>query len=77
MLLLALVNQFLVIYGKSPLPIDSLLAEHVVSGLFTVVTTLTAWFKNNYVTKTGMKQRKTLIEKGLTKKKKRRKNIRK
>jgi SPP1 family holin len=77
MLLLALLNQFLVIYGKSPLPIDSLMIEHVVSGLFTVVTTLIAWFKNNYVTKTGMKQRSVLIEKGLTKKKKPKRDIRK
>ena len=68
LLLIALVNQFLVIFGKSPLPIDSFLIENVVAVLFTVITTITAWFKNNYVTKNGMEQRKILIERGLTKK---------
>lgn len=68
-LLLALVNQCLVMFGKSPLPIDSEFLEQGISFVFTLVTSMTAWFKNSYVTATGVKQREALIEKGLTKKK--------
>lgn len=71
LLFLALLNQFLVMFGKSPLPIDSELIEQFLSGLFTIITTLIAWFKNNYVTKTGHKQKEILLEKGLTAMKKR------
>ncbi|WP_099157869.1 phage holin [Virgibacillus ndiopensis] len=66
-LLLALVNQMLVIYGKSPLPIDSELIEQFVASLFTIISAVVAWFKNNYVTKTGEKQRELLQKNGLTK----------
>ncbi|WP_164669244.1 phage holin [Virgibacillus doumboii] len=65
-LLLALVNQCLVMFGKSPLPIDSEFLEQGISYAFTLVTSITAWYKNNYVTKTGVKQKKVLTEKGLT-----------
>lgn len=61
-LLLALVNQFLVMFGKSPLPIDSEVLEQAVSFIFTLVTSVVAWFKNNYVTKTGMKQKEIILE---------------
>ncbi|MFB4169545.1 phage holin [Virgibacillus sp. JSM 102003] len=64
-LLLALVNQCLVMFGKSPLPIDSEMLEQVMSFSFLVVTSISAWFKNNYVTKTGMKQKEVIQEKGL------------
>ncbi|RKQ37304.1 phage holin [Oceanobacillus halophilus] len=68
-LVIALTNQFLVMFGKSPLPIDSELIEQIVSSIFTVVTSLAAWFKNNYVTKNGKKQKEILEQNGLTKKK--------
>lgn len=64
-LLLALVNQCLVMFGKSPLPIDGEMLEQVLSFSFLVVTSVSAWFKNNYVTKTGMKQKAVIQEKGL------------
>ncbi|WP_144473193.1 phage holin, partial [Bacillus pumilus] len=37
------------------------------SMIFTIVTTLVAWFKNNYVTHKGKQQKEILKEKGLTK----------
>ncbi|HLS08068.1 phage holin [Lentibacillus sp.] len=64
-LVLALVNQFLVIIGKSPLPIDGEQFEQTVSFIFTAVTSVWAWFKNNYVTKTGKDQKKVLMQNGL------------
>ncbi|SEQ64545.1 holin, SPP1 family [Virgibacillus subterraneus] len=64
-LLLALVNQCLVMFGKSPLPIDSEMLEQVMSFSFLAVTSISAWFKNNYVTKTGLKQKEAILEKGL------------
>ncbi|MFS0507071.1 phage holin [Bacillus altitudinis] len=35
--------------------------------VFTLVTTLVAWFKNNYVTEKGKLQKEALQQKGLTK----------
>ncbi len=71
-LLLALTNQILVLAGKSPLPIDSELLNQLIAVLFTTITSVIAWFKNNYVTKTGKKQKKVLLEKGLAGKRRRR-----
>ncbi|MGM8213076.1 phage holin [Virgibacillus sp. W0430] len=68
-LLLALTNQFLVIFGKSPLPIESEVIEHMSALMFTTVTSVIAWYKNNYVTKTGKMQKEILTENGLTNKK--------
>ncbi|GAA0420254.1 MAG: phage holin [Bacillota bacterium] len=72
-LVIALTNQFLVIFGRSPLPIDSELLENTVSAIFTIVTSLIAWFKNNYVTSIGMKQKQLIKENGLTSASKRKK----
>lgn len=69
-LFVALVNQTLVIFGKSPLPIDSELLEQFVAVTFTIVSSLIAWFKNNYITEKGKQQRKMLEDNGLTKPKK-------
>lgn len=65
-LLVALVNQILVLFDKSPLPIDSVFLEQFLSVLFTIITSVIAWFKNNYVTKKGHRQKDALLEKGLT-----------
>lgn len=61
-------------FGKPVLPIDedqvTSLADTLylaVSMIFTIVTTLMAWFKNNYVTDKGKLQKEVLKEKGLTK----------
>ena len=74
LLFMALINQFLIMVGKPVLPISedqvTSLAETLYlafSMVFTLVTTLMAWFKNNYVTETGKKQKEVLKQKGLTK----------
>ncbi|WP_077325051.1 phage holin [Virgibacillus siamensis] len=64
-LALALLNQVLVIFGKSPLPFSQEEMEQGISVLFTVITSLVAWFKNNYVTDKGRKQKSVLGDNGL------------
>ncbi|WP_144531677.1 phage holin [Bacillus pumilus] len=74
LLFIALVNQALIMFGKPVLPISedqvNTLTETLYlafSMVFTLVTTLVAWFKNNYVTSKGHLQKETLKQKGLTK----------
>lgn len=49
-LLLAIINNMLAIYGKSPLPIDDEMLTNVISFCFTTVTSIVAWWKNNSFT---------------------------
>ncbi|RCK11097.1 phage holin [Bacillus licheniformis] len=56
LLFIALVNQTLIMFGKAALPISedqvNTLADALYlagSTIFTIVTTLVAWYKNNYV----------------------------
>ena len=44
---IALANQFLAIFGKSPLPIDDATVELLVSTIATAVFALISWWKNN------------------------------
>ncbi|EKF34115.1 phage holin [Bacillus xiamenensis] len=74
LLFMALINQTLILFGKPILPISedqvTSLAETLYlasSMIFTIVTTLMAWFKNNYVTSKGQQQKEVLKQKGLTK----------
>ncbi|ARC68659.1 MULTISPECIES: phage holin [Bacillus] len=74
LLFIALVNQTLIMFGKAALPISedqvNTLADALYltcSTIFTIVTTLVAWFKNNYVTGKGKQQKEVLKQKGLTK----------
>jgi SPP1 family holin len=74
LLFIALVNQTLIMFGKSALPISedqvNTLADALYlsgSTIFTIVTTLVAWYKNNYVTSKGKLQKETLKQKGVTK----------
>ncbi|OLQ57908.1 phage holin [Bacillus licheniformis] len=74
LLLVALINQTMLMIGKSPLDIQeeqvNQLADALYSAgsvIFTIGTTLAAWFKNNYVTEKGKKQRDLLKENNLTK----------
>ncbi|MFW5428806.1 phage holin [Bacillus altitudinis] len=74
LLFIALINQALIMFGKPVLPISedqvTSLAETLYlafSMIFTIVTTLIAWFKNNYVTDKGKLQKEVLQQKGLTK----------
>ncbi|WP_430790480.1 phage holin [Virgibacillus flavescens] len=66
-LVVALINQMLVMWGRSPLPIENDDLELLLTGVFTVVASLVAWFKNNYVTAKGGKQKEVLKKSGLTK----------
>ncbi|ARB36683.1 MULTISPECIES: phage holin [Bacillus] len=74
LLLIALINQTMLMLGKSPLDIQeeqvNQLADALYSAgsiVFTIGTTLIAWFKNNYVTEKGKKQRDVLRDNNLTK----------
>ncbi|MCY7760479.1 phage holin [Bacillus spizizenii] len=74
LLLVALINQTMLMLGKSPLDIQEEQVNQLADALystgsviFTIGTTLAAWFKNNYVTEKGKKQRDLLKENNLTK----------
>ncbi|MEI1419955.1 phage holin [Bacillus cabrialesii] len=69
-LIIAIINQSLAIYNKSPLPLDNEQLEQFVSMVFTAIAAVIAWYKNNYVTKKGHSQKQLLAEKNLTKVKK-------
>lgn len=49
-LLLAIINNALLIAGKSPLPISDETMTQVISFIFTTVAALVAWWKNNSFT---------------------------
>jgi len=53
-LALALINQVLVMFGKSPLNIADDDIATVVSLIFTIVSTVIAWWKNNSFTKAAI-----------------------
>lgn len=54
-LIIALANQLLAAFGKSPLPIDGETATQIISTGFTVVTALIAWWKNNSFSAAALK----------------------
>ena len=49
-LVLAIVNNGLALFGKSPLPIDNEMITEVISFVFTTGAALVAWWKNNSFT---------------------------
>jgi len=59
-LALALVNQLLAIFGKSPLPIDDATVELLVSTIATLIFSIIAWWKNNDFTLNARKAGKYL-----------------
>ncbi|MCY8242197.1 phage holin [Bacillus haynesii] len=74
LLFIALVNQTLIMFGKSALPISedqvNTLADSLYlagSAAFTIITSVVAWYKNNYVTGKGKQQKEVLKQNGLTK----------
>ncbi|AYK67275.1 phage holin [Bacillus subtilis] len=74
LLLIALINQTMLMLGKSPLDIQEEQVNQLADALysassiaFTIGTTLAAWFKNNYLTEKGKKQRDLLRDNNLTK----------
>ena len=75
LLFVALINQTLIMFGKPVLPIGEGQVNTLIEGLylvgsvlFTIITTLIAWFKNNYITERGQLQKKALQAQGLIKK---------
>jgi len=62
LLIIALINQMLVATGHSVLPIDDELATNIITYVFTAVTSLIAWFKNNSITKEAIEADQVLKE---------------
>lgn len=54
LLLLAIINNLLAIFGKAPLPITNEQLELIVSTIITVVMALINWWKNNSFTKAAI-----------------------
>lgn len=54
-LVLAIINNLLAIFGKSPLPIDDEILSNVISFGFTTVASFVAWWKNNSFTQNALK----------------------
>lgn len=55
LLVLALLNNLLALFGKSPLPIENETVEEIISFIFTAGTSLIAWWKNNSFTDAALK----------------------
>lgn len=51
LLVIALINQILAVFGKSPIPIDDDTVTNLISTAWTVIASLIAWWKNNSFTK--------------------------
>ena len=51
LLVLALINQVLAVFGKSPIPIDDDTLTNFISTAWTFIASLIAWWKNNSFTK--------------------------
>lgn len=66
-LFIALLNQILVSCGLYKIPGTAEQQTEVLSTLFTLVTSVVAWFKNNYVTAKGKAQKEVLKRNNLTK----------
>jgi SPP1 family holin len=71
LLFIALINQ---IFGVGTIALDEGEVVTMIEGiylfastLFTVITAIVAWFKNNYVTWRGRKQKEVLKRNGLLK----------
>lgn len=62
LLVLALVNQVLAVYGTSPIPVDDDTVTNLISTICTVVTAIMAWWKNNSFTEKAIEADKMLRE---------------
>ncbi len=60
LLVLALINQILAVFGKSPIPIDDDTVTNLISTAWTVIASLIAWWKNNSFTKKAIEADKML-----------------
>jgi SPP1 family holin len=65
-LVLALINQFLVSQGLYKIPGTAEEQTAFISTVFTLGASTWSWFKNNYITAKGKKQKEALKREGLT-----------
>ena len=61
-LIVALVNQFLMLKGYSILPIEETEVNELISVAWTVVSALAAWWKNNSFTREAIEADKYLAQ---------------
>ena len=61
-LILAIINNALALWGKSPLPIENDMVAEVVSFVFTAVASLTAWWKNNSFTRAAIEADNIMVK---------------
>lgn len=59
---LALTNQVLTVFGKSPIPIDDDTVTNLISAGCTVGAAVAAWWKNNSFTQKAIKADRLLKE---------------
>ena len=59
-LLLAIINNLLAIYGKSPLPINDEMLTEVISFCFTTIASISSWWYNNSFTQKAIEADKML-----------------
>ncbi|WP_182101812.1 phage holin [Niallia taxi] len=65
-LFIALINQFLVSFGLYEIPGTAEEQTTFLSTVFTIIMAIIAWFKNNYVTAKGKRQKEVLKANNLT-----------
>ena len=63
-LAIALINQFLVSAGLYAIPGTAEQQTELLSAVFTFVAAAVAWFKNNYVTAKGKRQKEAIERAG-------------
>ena len=61
-LVLAIVNNALALFNKSPLPIDDEMLTQIVSFCFTVGAAIVAWWKNNSFTQAAIEADEVMKE---------------
>lgn len=62
-LFLALINHFLTVLGKNPLPFDDAMVEQMVAFGFDTVAATIAWWKNNSFTQKAIEADSTFKQK--------------
>ena len=55
LLAFALANQILVVFGKSPIPINDDTVTNLISTIWTIIVSLIVWWKNNSFTNKAIK----------------------
>ncbi|MEM5012055.1 phage holin [Niallia taxi] len=68
-LFIALANQFIASFGLYVIPGTEEQQTELIAYVITTAASIVAWFKNNYVTAKGKKQKELLVAHNLAKKK--------